>query len=1808
VLDRGQVQALSGREDVAVFFTGLGYNVDTRLEQTPANLNISPDSVVRKIRHIERLADQEGYFQVYLFEVDSVTVELTRSLARTFRDFKGHYLLVLTSDYEQIDFVLVETIASHDTNKSASMGGQKKRGFRPLVLSVQRRKPTRVDLRVLRRFEYTEADPIAHYEKLLSAYGVAYWSEEHFNNRALFSDYYLVERLRDQPEWKEDARPTYQTFETLFASGIGQFAGKPEAVLRKTLLLPAFEALGFKTIESKSPTDDSIGKPDYMLCFPDGREPISAALTYNWNRNLDGPDETRDIDTSRENPSQAVVSILESGKQDWVIVTNGKTWRLYSKRAHSRATNYYEIDLEEVMALADPSEAFRYFWLFFRSKAFQPGEKPEAEPCFLDGLLDGSQEYAKELGERLKDRAFRDIFPHLAGGFVEGLGGSKTLLDKPEEQREAELQDVFLATLTLLYRLLFLLYAEARDLLPVKEMRGYFQKSLTRLKKEIAERGGASEAIRADRLRKHYGGTGTELYARLSELFEMIDNGDPSINLPTYNGGLFVTDPPQADDSDETRNARFLRDHSVPDRRLALALDLLARDEDEKRLELVFIDYKSLGVRQLGSIYEGLLEFKVEIAPQKLGVTKEKGKEVYKPWRALSDRAKLRAERRGDVIRKGEVYLSNDKRERKATGSYYTPDYIVKYIVDHAVGPVLVEHLERMRPKLRKAQQHYRQCVKNNEGKAKAGLPVQGPDIVVGESEKHLAEKTFDFRVLDPAMGSGHFLVEAVDFITDRMIDFLNKFPWNPVIARLRRMRETILKEMEAAGISIDPARLTDTNLLKRHVLKRCVYGVDLNPMAVELAKVSLWLDCFTLGAPLSFLDHHLKCGNSLIGANIAEVKAQVEMDLFGSQFAGLLTATEGMIKVGQLTDVTVDQIRESTKAFQGASEILEPFKSVLDLWTARYFTEPIHRKAGINVDIRNLFLSGAFPRIEKGWQERLGKKAAGLSESAVASAQENRFFHWELEFPEVFLTKGVSAHARGFDTVVGNPPYDVLEKERGAKNWPHEDLLHLLKHYPFYEVCLGGKINLYRPFIARCFGLLKKYGYYSQIIPMSFMGDISLSKIRIHCLENYQLLQCVGFPQKDDPNRRVFREAKLSTCILLVRKEKPTVNIRTNIRVFPGCSLNEKSMESNVTLDMVRALDPQHSPLPTRTQAEIDIAAKIHANAKRLKEIAQINRGEINQTIYRRFICGDSRLRPLLKGVEVRPFGFNTILSQGFREYFNENQYAKSVKKFRSPPKVRIAMQRITGVDEGKRLVCAISDNQAYFADSTNSIVPKNPDDIQLILALLNSTLLNWRFKLTSTNNNVGTNEVEVLPYPRVVTSRIRGQIIKKANFLEMLAVDEEDVARNSEYRDLNALVYSLFELTAEEIAVVEDYKGRPYTQAAIPNSYFKNGHFSVSRQSNPYVFVKVLEAITIDGSITALRLKIALKERGEIKLSSDDTADILREMTQIGWTESDANRVFRLSEEGQRLVRDGIVEQQEALARELVVANDRVKDRIASRILGRLWEINPNNQGAVIIPKPTIPDDLGSDKDAIVTWLAEHSAEWLKGLSREMSGFPQELSPEKLASDVIKVIKENWEKLSSPERRKRLQQSLRDQFLHKVFGSLDLLSRELQIWQSRLDWAGLTMTARDLSGVAGAVWFPVGGFRKELAEGFVKVDGLIYQSREYYVYSPSGEEFEEKFLNVLFEEYLRRQKEEGVEYVSLPVVRDRVCYRLRLGAWLFQSLLENLFPKCVRGEVIYGMAIEVDITPAERRRLEHTIPIVISGVPRYVLAMRKQ
>ena len=1378
------LQIMADADGVAAFLAGLGYNTNARIVQSAENLGITADTTARAIRRIELMADQEGDLQVYLFELKSVTLANTRGLAKAFRNRVGNYLLVLTSDYERIDFVLVEKYLPNKGDGPAAFGVQQV-GIRPRALSFDRRKPGNVEIRVLRRFTYTESNGFAQYDKLLSAYTIADWSEEHFNNRALFSDYYLLERLPEFPEWREDPKLSYLYFRDLYLNATVKYAGLSAEALRGQLFEPVFKHLGFSWKSVKKAAAGTQAGPDYLLRNASGGEALSAALTYPWGRSLDSKDHKRDKDTPEENPNALVVSLLEQGQAPWAIVTNGKVWRLYSAKTHSRATNYYEIDLEETIAGSGPGasglgESFRYFWLFFRAAAFRPEatqrEGETVELNFLDRLLAESQEYAKELGERLKERVFTQVFPHLAGGFIQYIRERE---GKGTELGPERLDNIFQGALTLLYRLLFLFYAESRDLLPAKEARGYWEASLSKIKKEIKEQSNDIDGEAEKLISEKYKSGSYELYDRLATLFRVVDEGDSSLNVPVYNGGLFLSSPAPEDGDAAAVNSRFLEEHKIPDRHLSLALDRLARDVDDKKHSLVFVDYKSLGVRQLGSIYEGLLEFKVRIADRKYGVRTNKKAEVYEPFAKLTDSQKKKAEKSSKVISKGEVYLENDKRERKATGSYYTPDHIVEYIVKNAVGPVLEEKFEALRPKLREAQKKRQEFEKKQEALKKAGLKPE-PESKAELIGKDLTDELFDVKVLDPAMGSGHFLVQAVDFITDKALDFLNAFPGNPVQAHLEQTRKTILEQMEEQGVSIDPGRLTDVNLLKRHVLKRCIYGVDLNPMAVELAKVSLWLDCFTLGAPLSFLDHHLRCGNSLIGVTVEEVREALktksgdQMSLLGSRFAGMMLAVEQMKEIGFLSDITSEQVKESQLKFKKALAILEPYKRILDLYTSQWFgngskgkekePEALLFLKAIEEDVQEFLEAGNRGVLIKAL-EKLEPEDREIADTAMRAAAEKRFFHWELEFPEVFygVREGtvrdvVRPEGAGFDAVIGNPPYDVLaEKELGY------DISYELRYFESSNIHISanrGKKNLYKLFICAGYYICKQNGFFSFIVPMPLLGDDQSSEIRRLIIKNASFRFFEVFPQKDNPAKRIFKEAKLATSIFNINK-KPGHD-KFYVRTHPENTVRNNSPMLIISSSDLFEFDPDNVTIPSCSQKDWNIVTKINKQKRitKMKYFVKSFQGEINETNERKAgTLSSNTLYPIvIRGAHICMYATKEA-SQGEDIRLNVEKYLNgkgdNTKAFDHKHK-RIGFQRKAPQNNYRRLIAAPIETGRFCLEGVSYITDKSSEyDLDFLLALLNSKIIDYYFRLFSTNAQINEYQFRELPIPRVLENK---------------------------------------------------------------------------------------------------------------------------------------------------------------------------------------------------------------------------------------------------------------------------------------------------------------------------------------------------------------------------------------------------------------------------------------------------------------------
>jgi len=865
-----------------------------------------------------------------------------------------------------------------------------------------------------------------------------------FLNRGLFSDHFLKARLPQWKEWQSDGE--LATFRKQLLSlyeptkPILPFLNEPQT--EKEFVQPVLDLLGYANgyiVQAPTQVGEHTNRPDYAL-FPDQTAKnkayeklknndytlcIGVADAKYWERELDLA-KSSDRDTfTNQNPSFQIANYLTGTKQTWGILTNGRLWRLYCAKSHLPLGNYYQVDLVQLLEKA-PEESLKYFYLFFRKAALIQVDGKS----FLDRVLEDSNQYAVELEADIKERAY-DVVEILCRGFAAGFSH--------DQLTEQALKTIYDNSLTLLYRLLFVFYAEARELLPMTTNQSYREKySIHKLTQEIDET-----------LAKGYqlSSKSTIYYQRISNLSKLINEGDTGQGVPEYNGGLF--DPEEHP---------FLEEYAITDAFLVEAIRQLARIPDRKLGREVAVDYNTLSERHLGSIYEGLLEFKPRIAPSDLVTTKDKGSIKYAPADKYPDKK--------TAYKKGELYLANDKGERKASGSYYTPEYIVKYIVENTLDPLVKEAQEKvkaLKPEVDKTIANWEKLKEQKQGLE----PTDKYDRKIAEERERLLEPYLSLKVLDPAMGSGHFLARATDFLAEAI----------------------------ATDPSIEsPTGLTEESELtyyRRRVVESCIYGVDLNPLAVELTKLTLWLETMAKSKPLSFLNHNLRVGNSLIGAKVADLdeipkvkrkkgkpidlsRAPVQLGLFQEAFnKKLYDLLQNRALIAQLPTETLEDVHNKQKWERDFEHNMQRFRTLADLWVSTYFGSSV-RWDEYNTLVENL--QSPDPK----WAKLMQKESV---QRAMAMSEERRSFHWELEFPEVFYDeKGNRKPTPGFDAVIGNPPY--VDSEEMARS--HAELR---QYCSTQWKAASGNWDLFVVFVELGLTLSRSGGYSSLIVPNKLLG-----------------------------------------------------------------------------------------------------------------------------------------------------------------------------------------------------------------------------------------------------------------------------------------------------------------------------------------------------------------------------------------------------------------------------------------------------------------------------------------------------------------------------------------------------------------------------------------------------------------------------------------------------------------------------------------------------------------------------------------------
>jgi hypothetical protein len=724
-----------------------------------------------------------------------------------------------------------------------------------------------------------------------------------FTNSGLFATHHIKSNVPKRPDWdslRNEARPL-----------LG---------LRKK---PLIEALGFKTQPGPNGT---------LLLSTDGHAPRAVAVLLDDSEQFDAK-------TQRFQLSPVAFGLAIASRQDvpWLVVLRKDQIRLYPGRdgvgvgSKGQAETFFEVDLSTIDA-----EYAALLPLVFSSSAL-------AASGSADELLRDSARYASELGTRLRERIYDHIIPSLAVEVAVRLSESAGL-----ELDVDGLSTAYRVTLRILFRLLFQAYAEDRGLLPSGRNEGFDANSLKTNARRLLN-------AEADEF-----GDASTIWFDLVQVWNAIDQGNSQWQIPSYNGGLFSTDPERAFEG------ALIKRIELPDSVLGPALQSLLIDVSDDGV-LGPVDFRSLSVREFGTIYEGLLESSLSLAEEDLTVD--------------SSGAWVPAGKRDEVwAPEGSVYFHTASGERKATGSYFTPKVVVDHLIERSIVPALTAHLEKIATHLSK-------------GDAAAA-----------------ARDFFDFRVADLAMGSGHFLVAAVDKIEALMRTFLTEHTVPGVTEELLRLAGVAKEALGSDDVA--KSEVDEIGLLRRQIARRCIYGLDINPMAVELARLALWIHTFVPGLPMSNLDHGLVNANSLTGIGTVDEALDALVPgrdkgtptFFDDVIVDSLAAARTLLlDLANASEANKAEVEEGARLLAQAREAAGTSKRIFDAAVAVRVGD-IH--PGVIMDEQSLHNILGHPMVSD-------------------AAERLKPAHMPFLFPEVFLRE-----QPGFDVLLGNPPWEKLKVE----------------------------------------------------------------------------------------------------------------------------------------------------------------------------------------------------------------------------------------------------------------------------------------------------------------------------------------------------------------------------------------------------------------------------------------------------------------------------------------------------------------------------------------------------------------------------------------------------------------------------------------------------------------------------------------------------------------------------------------------------------------------------------------------------------
>ncbi|EAI3215966.1 class I SAM-dependent DNA methyltransferase, partial [Campylobacter jejuni] len=708
-------------------------------------------------------------------------------------------------------------------------------------------------------------------------------------------------------------------------------------------------------------------------------------------------------------------------------------------------------------------------------------------------------------------------------------------------------------------------------------------------------------------------------------------------------------------------------------------------------------------------------------------------------------------------------YLKNSSNSRKSTASFYTPQSIANFLIQSALKDKL-----------------------NNENILK-------------------------FKILDNACGSGHFLVGVLNAITHIVLSDFDHF--TNLKELYEEEKENILNYIKDF---VQDYEVDESDILKRLLLKRIIYGVDLNPFSIELTKLSLWIDSFIFGTPLSFIEHHIKCGNALINSNLSDFKDLIKQNS-SNLFTNSITQEfeilqEVFEKLDNLKDTNEEQIKQSKQIYQNE---ITPKLNKLNLYLNYINTLHFVNKEELQIlkalsqdDIQNLSQNEQAKAIISKYQK------------------EFNFFNYELEFPEIVENQVF----KGFDIIIGNPPWDktkfsdsdffpqyksdyrsliaskkkeiqdnLLAKDYIKQNYEKQkayinDLSEYYKKaYPLNKG--SGDGNLFRLFVEKNLSLLKQDGNLAYVLPSALMFEDGSLTLRKEILENKTLEYFYSFENRQAIFADVDSRYKFALMLIKNTQANHTHKIKMMFYKTDINSLKNKDEILTLNLKDIKKLSPTHLALmELKDKQALEILRKSYNAFQNLSFDYIDFRRELDMTNDKDLFIEEFRegLLPLYEGKMIHQFDANFSQTTYFLEKAKFDERLKSKELYRAKkatgkelnPKLikydreffRLGYRKISRDTDERTLIASLLPKNCGGADSTYSNIPKQyvlKDDvicmdivpyerILFVLALFNSLVVDFIIR-NMVQINVSKSYLERIPLPQPSDEEIQNNEIYK-------------------------------------------------------------------------------------------------------------------------------------------------------------------------------------------------------------------------------------------------------------------------------------------------------------------------------------------------------------------------------------------------------------------------------------------------------------